>query len=66
MAHLTERQAVNELPVNRVWLWPSEVAAICHVSRKTVYAWIEAGKIQTILKIRPFKIPREEVQKLLR
>ena len=45
--------------------WPSEVATICHVSRMTVYRWIEEGKIKTILKIRPFKIPREEIEKLL-
>ncbi len=57
---------MNLLETDRTWFWPSEVAQICHVSRKTVYQWIEAGKIQTILKIRPFKIPRQELQKILR
>ena len=50
---------------NRAWYWPSEVATICHVSKQTVYNWIESGKIQPLLKIRPFKIPRQEVEKLL-
>ena len=56
---------MNTLPANRAWYWASEVADICQVSRKTVYAWIQSGKIKTILKIRPFKIPREELSKLL-
>lgn len=49
----------------RSWYWPSEVATFCHVSKQTVYNWIESGKIQTLMRERPFKIPREEVEKLL-
>jgi predicted site-specific integrase-resolvase len=37
----------------------------CEVSAVTVYRWIEKGKILPILKIRPFKIPRSEIAKLL-
>lgn len=47
------------------WYWPSEVAAICRVSTKTVYNWIERGTVKTILRIRPYKIPREEIAKLV-
>ena len=56
---------MNGLPAHRVWFWPSEVAGICHLSRATVYNWIEAGKIQTLLNVKPFKIPRQEVEKLI-
>lgn len=56
---------MNLLNTNRTWYWPSEVAKICHVSRNTVYNWIQEGKITTILKIRPFKIRREEVERIL-
>lgn len=51
--------------LNRPWYWPSEVALICQVSKQTVYNWIESGTILTVLKIRPFKIRREEVERLL-
>lgn len=51
--------------LGRPWYWPSEVASICQVSRKTVYVWIERGTLTPILKIRPFKIPREKIEKLL-
>lgn len=53
------------LDLGRPWYWPSEVALICHVSRMTVYRWIERGTLIPILKIKPFKIPREEIQKVL-
>lgn len=49
----------------RSWLWASEVAEIFQVSRSTVYNWIECGKIMTILTIPPYKIPRQEVDRLL-
>jgi excisionase family DNA binding protein len=58
-------QPTDLLVLNRPWYWPSEVAKICHVSRNTVYNWIQEGKITTILKIRPFKIRREEVERML-
>ena len=53
------------LNLSRQWFWPSEVAVICQVSRKTVYNWIERGTLIPILNIRPFKIPREEIEKIL-
>lgn len=53
------------LDLGRPWYWPSEVATICQVSRPTVYRWIERGTIRTILAIRPFKVPREEILKIL-
>ncbi|UVT19012.1 MAG: helix-turn-helix domain-containing protein [Nitrospira sp.] len=56
---------MNLLDTNRTWFWPSEVARICHVSRATVYRWIESGEIATILTRRPFKIRREEVERML-
>ena len=49
----------------REWFWASEVAKVFHVSKQTIYAWIECGKIHTILTIRPYKIPRREVERLL-
>lgn len=48
----------------RTWYWPSEVADMLHVSKTTVYKWIESGKIQPLLTCRPFKIPAQEVEKL--
>lgn len=53
------------LDLGRSWYWPSEVALICQVSRMTVYRWIERGTIMPILKIRPYKIPRAEIEKIL-
>ena len=51
--------------LRRDWFWPSEVAIICNVNRVTVYRWIERGTIIPILKVRPFKVSRQELQKLL-
>lgn len=51
--------------LHRDWFWPSEVAVICNVSRKTVYVWIQRGTVTPILTVRPFKISRTEIQKLL-
>lgn len=48
----------------RAWYWPSEVAALLCVSKQTIYNWIEEGKLQTLLNGKPFKIPRQEVDKL--
>lgn len=53
------------MTLTKAWYWPSEVAVLCCVSRMTVYRWIERGTVTPILTIRPYKIPREEVQKLL-
>ena len=55
---------MNALPT-RSWLWPSEVAEIFHVSKQTIYNWIECGKLQTILSEPPYKVPRQEVERLL-
>jgi len=51
--------------LRREWFWPSEVAVICSVSRMTVYRWIERGTLTPILNIRPYKIARAELSKLL-
>ena len=51
--------------LRREWFWPSEVAVICNVNRVTVYRWIERGTILPILKVRPYKISRTELSKLL-
>jgi excisionase family DNA binding protein len=45
--------------------WPSEVATILGVSKMTVYRWIQQGTITPILRIRPYKIARAEIEKLL-
>ncbi len=60
---MTKRSTLLDL--GRPWYWPSEVATICQVSSKTVYAWIERGVLLPLLKIPPYKIPREEIEKLL-
>jgi len=50
----------------RNWLWPSEVAELLHVSRATVYRWIQSGDLQTILNRHPWKVPRWAVEALKR
>lgn len=62
---MSEGRRFTLLDLGRPWYWPSEVAMICQVSRMTVYRWIERGTLTPILRIRPFKIPREEIQKVL-
>jgi predicted site-specific integrase-resolvase len=62
---MTEGRRVTLLDLGKPWYWPSEVAVICHVSRMTVYRWIERGTLTPILKIRPFKIPADEIKKVL-
>ncbi len=49
----------------RPWLWPSEVAQLCHVSRTTVYRWIKRGEIPVLLQRKPFRIPRSALRKIL-
>ncbi len=61
---MTERGKML-LSLKREWFWPSEVAVILNVSRKTVYQWIDNGTIIPILVIRPYKISRAQVVKLL-
>ncbi|MHB1098111.1 MAG: helix-turn-helix domain-containing protein [Burkholderiales bacterium] len=62
---MNESQRVTLLDLGRPWYWPSEVATICQVSTKTVYRWIERGTVLPLLKVRPFKIPAEELKKIL-
>lgn len=62
---MTDGKRLTLLALNRPWYWPSEVAIMCNVSHMTVYRWIEAGKIKPFLKVRPFKIPAEELKKIL-
>lgn len=53
------------LDLGRPWYWPSEAASIMQISRKTVYNWIKDGRLRPILKVRPFKIPREQIEQYL-
>lgn len=55
---------MNALP-EREWFWASEVAILLNIGRSTVYTWIESGKLQTILNEPPYKVPRQEVERLL-
>jgi len=41
------------------------MAIICNVTRMTVYRGIERGTLTPILKVRPFKVSRQELEKLL-
>ncbi len=61
---MTER-GKTLLSLNREWYWPSEVAIILNINRATVYRRIESGDIMTILKGRPFKIMRGEIERIL-
>lgn len=62
---MTDGTRPTLLDNGRPWYWASETAKICRVSRMTVYRWIERGTVIPILRIRPFKIPREEIEKVL-
>lgn len=62
---MTEDKPPTLLDNGRPWYWPREVAVICQVSQMTVYRWIERGTVIPILRVRPFKIPREEILKIL-
>lgn len=61
---MTERGKVL-LNLKREWYWPSEAAIILNISRQTIYKWIDRGTIIPTLVVRPYKIPRAEVLKLL-
>lgn len=50
---------------NKSFYWPSEVALLLGVSKTTVYRWIEKGTLRPMLNIRPHKIPRDELLKLV-
>lgn len=50
---------------NKPFFWPSEAAKILGVSKMTIYRWIEAGTLPTHLTIKPYKIRREVLVKLL-
>lgn len=56
---------MTQIILIQAWYTPREVAMICHVSRKTVYRWIEAGKLCPICIYPPMRIPRSEVKKIL-
>ncbi len=45
---------------------PIEVAKIFKVTRKTIYNWIESGKIKPIKIGNVIRIPKEEVERILR
>lgn len=53
----------NETPeFLEVW----DVAAICHVDRKTVYRWIKEGKIKGKRAGRKWLFTREAVEEMLK
>jgi excisionase family DNA binding protein len=49
----------------QAWYTPKEIAEILHVSRMTVYRWIDSGKLSPLCVHRPIRIPRSEVKKVL-
>lgn len=54
---------MNGLP-NKDLLRPNEVAIYFSVSRKTIYSWVDTGKIEAV-KVNGFiRIPRESVDKV--
>jgi len=56
---------MTQLILIHAWYTPRELAMLLHVSRVTVYRWIEAGKICPLCTLKPIRIPRSEVKKIL-
>jgi excisionase family DNA binding protein len=55
---------MNRLPEKEL-LRPDEVAVYFSVSRKTIYSWVDTGKIDAI-KVNGFiRIPREAIEKII-
>jgi len=46
-------------------LRPDEVADYLRVKRRTIYRWIEAGKIEAVKTNGLLRIPREAVNKVI-
>ena len=45
---------------------PEEIATMLKVTRQAVYTWIQQGSMESIRIRRTLRIPREEVERLLR
>lgn len=56
---------MGKLP-DKELLRPDEVARYLSVTRKTIYLWIDTGKLEAVKVVNRTRIPREAVQKLLR
>ncbi len=54
----------NSLPKKEL-LRPDEVADYLRVKRRTIYRWIEAGKIEAVKTNGLLRIPREAVNKVI-
>ena len=53
-----------ELPKKEL-LRPDEVADYLRVKRRTIYRWIEAGKIEAVKTNGLLRIPREAVNRVI-
>ena len=56
---------MTDLP-NKALLRPDEVAAYLSVTRKTVYHWVQLGKLKAEKYERLIRIPREAVLEMKR
>ena len=56
---------MSELP-NKALLRPDEVAEYLSVTRKTVYLWVQLGKLKAEKYERMTRIPREAVLEMKR
>ena len=45
---------------------PDELAAMLKVTRQAIYNWIQQGRMEAVRIGRTVRIPREEVERLLR
>ena len=45
---------------------PDELAALLKVTRQAIYNWIQQGRMEAVRIGRTVRIPREEVERLLR
>ncbi|MCX5810163.1 MAG: helix-turn-helix domain-containing protein [Proteobacteria bacterium] len=56
----------NTLP-DKLFFRPSDVAHMFDISVKTVYGWIETGKLRAIrITDRTLRIPRAAIEKILK
>lgn len=49
-----------------VFYTPDELAAMLKVTRQAIYNWIQEGRIEAVRIGRTVRIPRDEVERLLR
>jgi excisionase family DNA binding protein len=43
---------------------PSQAARVLEVSRRTIYRWIESGKLMPVFHVGHPRIPREQIQNI--